>query len=151
MHMNIQIGDYEVDLVILDLGSNVNILTKQTWQKIGRPTLGWSLVQLLLANQEKVQPIECVSHLVVDVEGMKTYADFDVIEVVEGGGSYPTLLGIGWENDSMEVINFKKRMMTFENQYIKVISPMDPSEGRRYIEPVKDEVVRGWDHAYNIS
>ena len=31
MRMNIQIGDYEVDSVILDLGSDVNILTKQTW------------------------------------------------------------------------------------------------------------------------
>ena len=31
MHMNIHIGDYEVDLVILDLGSDVNILTKKTW------------------------------------------------------------------------------------------------------------------------
>ena len=28
---------------------------------------------------------------------------------------------------------------------------MDPNEGRRYIEPVKDEFVRGWDHIYNIS
>ena len=28
---------------------------------------------------------------------------------------------------------------------------MDPTEGRRYIEHVKDEVVKGWDHAYNIS
>ena len=28
---------------------------------------------------------------------------------------------------------------------------MDPNEGRRYIEPMKDEVVKGWDHAYNIS
>ena len=28
---------------------------------------------------------------------------------------------------------------------------MDPNEGRRYIDPVKDEVVRGWDHIYNIS
>ena len=27
---------------------------------------------------------------------------------------------------------------------------MDPNEGRRYIEPMKDEVVKGWDHAYNI-
>ena len=50
----------------------------------------------------------------------------------------------------MEVIKFKKRMMTFENQDIRVIARMDPSEGRRYIEPVKDEVVKGWDHAYNI-
>ena len=44
IHMNIQIGDYEVDSFILDLGSDVNILTKQTWKKMGRPTLGWSLV-----------------------------------------------------------------------------------------------------------
>ena len=28
---------------------------------------------------------------------------------------------------------------------------MDPNEGRRYIDLVKDKVVRGWDHAYNIS
>ena len=27
---------------------------------------------------------------------------------------------------------------------------MDPQEGWRYIEPVKDEVGRSWDHAYNI-
>ena len=27
---------------------------------------------------------------------------------------------------------------------------MDPTEGRRYVESVKEEVVRGWDHAYNI-
>ena len=60
---------------------------------------------------------------------MKTYADFDVIEVVEGGGSYPMFLWIGWENDSMEVINFKKRMMTFENQDIRGITLRDPSEG----------------------
>ena len=46
MRMNIQIGDYEVDLVILDLGSDVNILTKKTWKSMGKPTLGWSLVQL---------------------------------------------------------------------------------------------------------
>ena len=42
--------------------------------------------------------------------------------------------------------------MTFENQDVKVdIPPMDLQEGRRYIEPIKDEVERSWDHAYNIS
>ena len=82
---------------------------------------------------------------------MNTYADFDVIEVVDGLGYYPALLGIGWANDSMAIINFKKQMMMYEIQDIRVIAPMDPSEGRRYIEPMKDEVVRGWDHAYNIS
>ena len=40
--------------------------------------------------------------------------------------------------------------MTFENQDVRVIAPMDPHEGWRYIQPVKDEVRRSWDHAYNI-
>ena len=128
--MNVQIGDYEVDSVILDLGLDVNILKKQTWQLMGKPTLGWSLVQLRLANQEKVQPIGRVSNLVVDIECMKTHVDFDMIEVVGDGGSYPTLLGIGWDNDSMAVINFKKCVMIFENQDVRVIAPMDPQEGR---------------------
>ena len=99
MRMNIQIGDYEVDSVILDLGSDVNILTKQTWQKMGRPAFGWSPVQFWLDNQAKVQPAGRASNLVVNVEGMNIYANFDVIEVVDGGGSYPALLGIGWAND----------------------------------------------------
>ena len=106
--MNVQIGDYEINSVILDLGSDVNILTKQTWLLMGKPTLRWSPIQLHLSNQAKVQPIGCVSNLVIDIEGMKTYADFDVIEVVGDGGSYPMLLGIGWANDSMMDINLKK-------------------------------------------
>ena len=81
--MNIQIRDYEVDSVILDLGLDVNILTKKNWYLMGKPTLGWSLVQLRLENQEKVKSIGCVSNLVVDIEGMKTHVDFLVIEVVE--------------------------------------------------------------------
>ena len=148
--MNIQIGDYEVNSFILDIGLDINILTKKTWENMGQPTLGWSPVQLRLDNQAKVQPIGWVSNLVVDVEGMRTHTNFNVIEVFNGEGSYPALLGVGWANDSMAVINFKKWMMTFENQDIRVIAPMDPDEGRRYIEPVKDEVFKEWDHSYNI-
>ena len=37
MRMNFQIGDYDVDSVIKDMGSNVNILTKKTWEKMGKP------------------------------------------------------------------------------------------------------------------
>ena len=40
--------------------------------------------------------------------------------------------------------------MNFENHNIRVIAPLDLSEGRRYIELVKEEVVGGWDHAYDI-
>ena len=51
----------------------------------------------------------------------------------------------------MAVINSKKRVMTFENQDVRVIATMDPQKGRRYIKLVKDEVGRSWDYDYNIS
>ena len=44
MCMNIHIGDYEVDSIILDLGLDVNILTRQTWKMIEVPMLSWSRV-----------------------------------------------------------------------------------------------------------
>ena len=71
-----------MDSVILDLGSDVNILTKKTWERMGKPQLVWSIVQLRLKNQAKVSPIGRVSHLLVEVEGLKNYAGFDVIESV---------------------------------------------------------------------
>ena len=71
-----------------------------------------------------------MSNLVVYVKGMRAHADFNVIEVIDGRGSYLVLLGIIWANDSMTVIKFKKQLMTFENQDIRVITPMDPNEGR---------------------
>ena len=50
MRMNIQIGDYAVDSIILDLRLDVNILMEKTWENMGKPQLVWSLVELLLAN-----------------------------------------------------------------------------------------------------
>jgi len=42
MRLNAQIGEYDMTDVILDLGSEVNVLTKKTWEQMGKPTLDWS-------------------------------------------------------------------------------------------------------------
>ena len=61
----------------------------------------------------------------MEVKGMKTSAYVEFIEFVERGGSYIAFLEIGWDNDHMVVINFKKHMMPFENQEMRVIASMD--------------------------
>ena len=81
---------------------------------------------------------------------MSTYTDFNVIEIIDERSSYLTLLGIGWVNDILVVIKFKKRISNFKNHDIRFIAPMDPCEGRRYVKPIKEEVVGGWDHVCNI-
>ena len=50
MRLTVQIGKYEMDQVILDLGFDANLLPKKTWETMGRPTLQWSLIQLHMAN-----------------------------------------------------------------------------------------------------
>ena len=57
MRMNVQIGEYEMDQVILDLGSDANVLPKQTWQKMEEPKMEWSTIQLCMANQHNIIPL----------------------------------------------------------------------------------------------
>ena len=51
MRLNAHIGDYDMDEVILDLGSEVNVLTRQTWELMGKPKLRYSPIRLILVNQ----------------------------------------------------------------------------------------------------
>lgn len=94
MQLTTQIGDYEMGPVILDLGSNVNVLLKQTWECMGRPALQWSPIQLRMVNQHKIFPMGRLQGVTVDTEGVSTKIDFKVIEIVDDSNTYPVLLGI---------------------------------------------------------
>jgi len=39
MRFTAQIGEYDMDKIILDLGSDANMLPKKTWELMGRPKL----------------------------------------------------------------------------------------------------------------
>ena len=81
--MTTQIRDYDMYYIILDLGSDVNILTIQTWEITGRPPLEWSPIQLRISNQEKVIPVDRLGQVQVAIEGLHTFADFEVIDIVD--------------------------------------------------------------------
>ena len=132
MRLNAQIGAYDMTDVILDLGSDVNVLTKQTWEQMGKPTLAWSPIQLRLANQQKIVPLGRFLDLQIDIDGVSTFADFEVIEIIDDSNPYPALLGIEWAMENAAVINLKKRQTVFEGKDFKVILPLDPSQGEWY-------------------
>jgi hypothetical protein len=146
LHLNAQIGEYEIDYVVLDLGSEVNVMTKQTWALMGKPKLIYSPIRLCMANQQAVSPFGRLEHVPVDIDGVRTFADFEVIEIVDDSFPYPALLGIDWAFDNSTVVDLKKRRMTFERVVLRVISPLDPDEGPRYTEPIREE-----DHAFELE
>ena len=77
--------------------------------------------------------------VLVDIDGVCNFAYFEVIEIIGDSRSYLALLGIDWAIDNMVVIDLKKRQMTFEDNQIRVIAPLDPFQGPRYIEPIRAE------------
>jgi hypothetical protein len=51
LHLNSQIEEYDIDYVVLDLGSEVNVMTKKTWALMGKPKLIYSPIMIRMANQ----------------------------------------------------------------------------------------------------
>jgi hypothetical protein len=52
--LSAQIVEYDVDDVILESCSYVNVLPKNTWEMMGKPKLIWSPIQLRLESQHKI-------------------------------------------------------------------------------------------------
>ena len=90
--MNAQIEEYDIDYVVLDLGSEVNVMTKQMWALMGKPKLIYSPIRLRMANQQAINPFGRLEHVPVDIDGVRTFADFEVIEIVDDNCPYPALL-----------------------------------------------------------
>ena len=79
---------------MLDLGFDINILPKKTWEAMGKPKLVYSPIQLWMANQYCIYHVGRLQNIEVDLVGVKTLVDFKVIEKIGNKYSYPSLLGI---------------------------------------------------------
>ena len=119
---------------------------------MGIPKLARSPIHLRLANQQRVSPLGRLPQVPVDIDGVRSFAYFEVIEIIGDSRLYPALLGIDWAIDNMVVIDLKKRQMTFEDKQIRVIAPLDPFQGPQYIEPIRaEEEVRNMESLYQMT
>lgn len=109
MRLSAQIGDYDMDKVVLDLGSKVNVLMRQTFEVMGRTKLRYSPIQLRLANQQRVCPMGRLSNVLVDIDDIRSLTKFEVIKIIDDSRPYPGLLGFEWAFDNLAVINLKKK------------------------------------------
>jgi hypothetical protein len=106
---------------------------------MGKPKLIYSPIRLRMANQQAVSPFGRLEHVPVDIDGVRTFTDFEVIEIVDDNFPYPTLLGIDWAFNNSTVVYLKKRRMTFEKDDLRVITPLDLDEGQGYTKPIREE------------
>jgi hypothetical protein len=89
-----------VDNVILDLGSDANVLPRQTWEMMGKDNLVWSTIQLRLANHHNIISIGILVGVPVNIDGVHSVSEFEVIKIVDNIQPYPTFLGLDWAFDN---------------------------------------------------
>jgi hypothetical protein len=98
--LSVQIGDYDMDHVILDLGSDVNVLLKKAWEMVGKPNLIWSPIHIRLENRHKIVHIGRLLRLPMNIDGTHSVEDFKVIEIVDNSQPYLALMGLEWAFDN---------------------------------------------------
>jgi hypothetical protein len=111
--LNANIKYFNMGDVILDLGYEVNVLPKKTWKCMGEPTLGYSPVQLKLANQHRVLPRGRLKGVTIDLDRVCTKEDFKVIKIMDDTTPYLELLGLAWAFENQVIINLNTRKMKF--------------------------------------
>jgi hypothetical protein len=70
--MKVDLGSYDMDNVMLDLGYDVNNLLKKSWELMDKPKLVWSSIQLRLSNKYRIYPIGRMEQVEVNIDGVKT-------------------------------------------------------------------------------
>lgn len=88
--------------------------------------------------ETKILPLERLSNVIVDIDGVHTTTDFEVIEIVDHSNPYHAFLGLDWTFSNMAIINLKKSKMTLKRNNMRVIVPLDPLEEVRYTKRVRE-------------
>jgi hypothetical protein len=152
LKMKNALGSYEMEGIMLDLGFDLNILAKKFWEFIGKPKLMWSPIQFKITNQYKIYPIGRLEKVEVNINGVETKFDFEVIEIMDDSYPYLALIGIDSAFDNNAIFNLKQRNILFEIDTLRVTSLLDITKGDIYNQPLNKDIKSSIiDNIYNIT
>jgi hypothetical protein len=90
-----RIEDFDIDCV-LDEETQVNIMTKETWEILGKPTMVPSFARIGLFKGKMLTLCGRVTNVPIIIHGTSTEVEFKVIKFVENSALFPLLLGKTW-------------------------------------------------------
>jgi len=71
-NMKVEIGSYDMDGVMLDMGSNINILLNKYLDYMGKQNLVWFPIQFRSAKQYKIYPFGRLEKVEVKINEVNT-------------------------------------------------------------------------------
>jgi hypothetical protein len=94
-HISGRIEDFDIDCV-LDEETQVNIMTKDTLEILGKPTMVPSLGRIGLFKGKMTTLYGIVNNVPIIIHGTSTEGEFEVIKFVENNAPFPLFLGKTW-------------------------------------------------------
>jgi hypothetical protein len=94
--VNIEINGNMIKKFLVKFGKQVNILPLDAWKWIGIPPLAPTMNFLKLVDQIFIKPIRTLKNVKTNTTGIPMMVEFEMIDLVKGFPSYPTLVGIPW-------------------------------------------------------
>jgi hypothetical protein len=109
-----RIKDFDIDCMVLDEETQVNIMSKETWEVLGKPIMVPSLGRIGLFKGKMITLCGRVTTVPIIVHGTSTEEEFEVIRFVEENAPFPLLLGMAWIE--MDQIRRKEEEEATENK-----------------------------------
>ena len=138
--VNLEIEGVLIPQVVVEFGSQVNILPRDTSVNLGTPKLEKLDFYLKLADQGLVDPLGIQKDIKTTIMDISTRIDFQVIEPKQGSNSYATLVGRPWGRNMKGNISLDKDILKIKGKGKKISIPLDPRDGQPCEEPNEDNV-----------
>ena len=85
-----------VQKVVVNFGSQANVLLREIWINMGRPNLHKTTNYLKLVDQRFIEPIKTLRQVQTSIMEIPMIFKFQVINLVDGILTYPTLVDRSW-------------------------------------------------------
>jgi hypothetical protein len=93
--IEVRIGYFDIGCA-LDEGTQMNIMTKSTWETLGRPAMVPSLGRIGLFKGKMVTLCGRINQIAMRTHGASTEEELEVIRFIEDRAPFPALLGKIW-------------------------------------------------------
>jgi hypothetical protein len=94
-HIETIIGDFNTDCV-LDVETQMNIMTERTWETLGKITMVPSLGGIRLFREMLITLCGILTHTSMSAHGTSTEEEFEIVNFVENNTPFFILLGKTW-------------------------------------------------------
>ena len=90
--VNLDIDGYLISQVVLNFVSQTNIMTRETWERLGQLRLLESGVYIKLSKKGLIEPSSAWKYVNTRIMGIKAQVNFERIEPQDGETSFPALV-----------------------------------------------------------